>query len=219
MINSVFAIYGTGGCAKELMPCARDTLIAQTISPSHLYFIDDNKSASILNGQIVLSFDEFLKMNANEKYIAIGIANSMVRERLVAKVMASNVNHWFLNDQAYLMDGSTIGEGGLLSRHVVIGSNARIGKFFQANLYSYVAHDCIIGDYVTLAPRANINGNVIVEDHVYIGTGALIKQGSPDKPLRIGKGAVIGMGAVVTKDVAPGVTVVGNPARPLVKMA
>ena len=49
------------------------------------------------------------------------------------------------------------------------------------------------------------------------GTGAVIKQGTPDKPLVIGKGAVVGMGAVVTKSVPPGVTVVGNPARILEK--
>jgi acetyltransferase-like isoleucine patch superfamily enzyme len=41
--------------------------------------------------------------------------------------------------------------------------------------------------------------NIHIEDHAYIGTGAIIKQGTPDKPLVIGKGAVIGMGAVVTK--------------------
>ncbi|MCU0189324.1 hypothetical protein N8H42_29090, partial [Citrobacter freundii] len=43
--------------------------------------------------------------------------------------------------------------------------------------------------------------------------GAIIKQGTPDKPLVIGKGAIVGMGAVVTKSVPAGVTVVGNPAR------
>jgi len=61
------------------------------------------------------------------------------------------------------------------------------------------------------------NGNVHVEDYAYIGAGAVIKQGSPSAPLVIGRGAVVGMGAVVTKSVPPGVTVVGNPARPLSK--
>ncbi len=74
---------------------------------------------------------------------------------------------------------------------------------------------CVIGDYVTFAPGVMCNGNVHVQDHAYIGTGAVIKQGLPGAPLVIGRGAVVGMGAVVTKSVPPGVTVVGNPARVL----
>jgi acetyltransferase-like isoleucine patch superfamily enzyme len=73
----------------------------------------------------------------------------------------------------------------------------------------------VIGDFVTLAPGAKINGNVVVQDHAYIGTGAMIRQGRPGEPLVIGEGAIVGMGAVVTRSVPPGVTVVGNPARPL----
>ena len=93
----------------------------------------------------------------------------------------------------------------------------RIGKSFHANIYSYVAHDCRIGDFVTFAPKVCCNGNVHIEDHAYIGTGAIIRQGTPERPLVIGEGAVVGMGAVVTRDVPAGVTVVGNPARPLEK--
>src|SRR5690606_29961363 len=116
-----------------------------------------------------------------------------------------------------IMDDVTIGEGCVLSPFVTVTSNIRIGRFFHANIYSYVEHDCVVGDFVTLAPGAKINGNVTVGDRAYIGSGAVIKQGLPGKPRIIGTGAVIGMGAVVTRDVPPGTTVVGNPARKLIK--
>jgi acetyltransferase-like isoleucine patch superfamily enzyme len=64
--------------------------------------------------------------------------------------------------------------------------------------------------------RQECNGHVVVEDHAYMGAGVVIKDGS-NKPVVIGRGAVVGMGAVVTKSVPPGETVVGNPARPLVR--
>ena len=112
-------------------------------------------------------------------------------------------------------DSVETGEGLIACDNVIFTSNIKIGKYFHANIYSYVAHDCVIGDYVTFAPRVSCNGNVHIEDHSYIGTGAIIRQGTPNKPIVIGKGAVVGMGAVVTKDVAAGTTVVGNPARVL----
>ena len=115
------------------------------------------------------------------------------------------------------MDDVVIDDGACLSPFVTLTSNIRIGRCFHANLYSYVEHDCVIGDFVTFAPGVKCNGNVTVEDHAYIGAGAVLKQGEPGKPLVIGRGAVVGMGAVVTKSVPPGVTVVGNPARILEK--
>jgi acetyltransferase-like isoleucine patch superfamily enzyme len=118
---------------------------------------------------------------------------------------------------AVVLDAVYVGEGAILCPFVTLTSNIRIGRQFHANLYSYVEHDCVVGDYVTFAPSVRCNGNVVIEDHVYVGTGAMIKQGRPDCPLVIGRGAVVGMGAVVTRSVPPGVTVVGNPARLLIK--
>jgi len=56
---------------------------------------------------------------------------------------------------------------------------------------------------------------VTIENHAYIGSGAIIKDGTPDRPIIIGEGAFAGMGAVVTKNIPPFTTVFGNPARPL----
>jgi acetyltransferase-like isoleucine patch superfamily enzyme len=97
----------------------------------------------------------------------------------------------------------------------MVTASARIGAHFQCNIYSYVAHDCEIGDFVTFAPRVCCNGRVHIGDGAYIGTGAVLRDGTREKPLIIGENAVIGMGAVVTRDVPAGVTVIGNPARPL----
>ena len=150
--------------------------------------------------------------------VLIAIANSQVREKLANKLQQDQMTLWSVQaDNVVLMDEIAIASGAALSPFVTLTSNIKVGKCFHANLYSYVEHDCVIGDYVTFAPGVKCNGNIHIEDHAYIGTGAVIKQGTPDKPLVIGKGAVVGMGAVVTKSVPAGVTVVGNPARILEK--
>lgn len=76
----------------------------------------------------------------------------------------------------------------------------------------HVGHDVIIGDDVIVCPMVSIAG------HVEIGDGARLDQGVTVKPfVKIGAGARCGMGAVVIRDVPDGVTVVGNPAKPIVK--
>jgi acetyltransferase-like isoleucine patch superfamily enzyme len=96
-----------------------------------------------------------------------------------------------------------------------VSSRAQVGRYVHVNFGCYVAHDCEIGDFVTLAPAAQCLGRVHVGRHAFVGAGAIIRQGTRERPRKIGAGAVIGMGAVVLEDVAPGETVVGNPARVL----
>jgi hypothetical protein len=74
--------------------------------------------------------------------------------------------------------------------------------FFHANIYSYVEHDAVIGDYVTFALRVNCNGNIIIKDLAFVR--AAIRQGGRGRPNVIGRAALIGMGAVVLNSVADG---------------
>ena len=216
MSNKLIGVYGASGFGKEVMPLVRAQFTE--LNKEHFVFIDDGQANTDLNGYKVLSYTDFINGSKADKCVTIAIANSQVREKLVARLDQDSIQHLEIQaSNTVILDEVEMGEGSLLCPFTCITSNIKIGKFFHANIYSYVAHDCIIGDYVTFAPGVKCNGNIHIEDHAYIGTGAVIKQGTPDKPLVIGRGAVIGMGAVVTKSVPAGVTVIGNPARILEK--
>ena len=216
MSKLLYGIFGAGGHGRETMPLARQQMKALGVPESQLVFVDDGLDieVKIVNGHAVLTYAEFLNYSANKRFISIAISNSQVREKLAMQCAADGVKLWnIIASNVVVMDSVQLGEGALLSPFVTLTSNIKIGKCFHANMYSYVTHDCMIGDFVTFAPNVHCNGNVVVEDHAYIGTGAVLRQGKSGAPLVIGRGAVVGMGAVVTKSVAPGTTVVGNPAR------
>jgi sugar O-acyltransferase (sialic acid O-acetyltransferase NeuD family) len=107
-------------------------------------------------------------------------------------------------------EGTLVGDGPLsiirsttIGRHVVVMTHVSVG------------HDCVIGDFVTIHPSAAISGHVVIEDDVIVDVGAVIVNGSSAKPLRVGRGAHVDAGAVVTKSVPAGAIVAGNPGRPL----
>ena len=211
------AIFGVSGFGREVMPLARKKW-ADSGESHQLVFVDDNPPAPECNGHRVHTYADWLAQPASRRFINIAIADSVVRQKLAERCAGDGIKFFEVRaPNVVQLDDVQLGEGAILCSFVHLTSNVRVGKHFHANIYSYVAHDCVIGNYVTFAPGVMCNGNVVVEDHAYIGTGAVIKQGQPGQPLVIGRGAIVGMGAVVTKSVPPGVTVVGNPAKPFTK--
>lgn len=133
---------------------------------------------------------------------------------------------------AYLQERfGAVGEGTVVRPpfHCDYGFNIRLGEnvFLDFNCVILDAAPVSIGDGTQTGPGVQIlavdrprdmatrarglevGRPVTIGRHVWIGAGAIVLPG-----LTIGDGAVIGAGSVVTHDVPPGVTVMGNPARP-----
>jgi sugar O-acyltransferase (sialic acid O-acetyltransferase NeuD family) len=217
MDKPLYAIVGAGGFGREVMPVAEQMLAAQGAAGHELVFVVEFGDTAPVNGHRVLMMDEFTA-SGGERHFNIAIAGHEARRRIAQKLVDAGARPFSIVAPNFVqLAGNQIGEGAIFCPFSMVTSNARIGRFFHANIYSYVAHDCVIGDFVTFAPGVMCNGNVRIEDNAYIGTGVVIREGAPGKPTVIGEGAVVGMGAVVTKSVPPHTTVVGNPAAPMVR--
>ena len=201
-MTRAFGVFGAGGCGRGIAPLVRVQFPA-----SRVVLVEDQPRASHSNGHDIMSFSQFVDLP--DKAIVIAVADPATRQALAARCVAAGLGFFGVRAaQMVTMDEVEIGEGGVFSPWTALTSNIRIGSHFHCNLYSYVEHDCVIGDFVTFAPAVCCNGNVTIGDGAYIGSNAVIRQG-----VTIGAGAVIGMGAVVVHDVPPGATVIGNPAR------
>lgn len=207
------AIYGSGGLARELawqvgaMPGGWQVLC----------FIDDDATrvGTTVSGIEVWSFEGVLR-RAPHARIALGIGAVRAREQLSAKIDAAGLSYASLIHSSVLIAPTVrIGAAPVICLGTTLTTDIVLGAHVQINPGCTIAHDVEMEDFATLAPGVHISGNVVLRRGAYLGTGAVVINGTPAKKIVIGAGAVVGAGACVTKDVPAGVTVVGVPARPL----
>jgi len=129
---------------------------------------------------------------------------------------------------SHIMSGAQIGKNCNIGKYVSIEKNAKIGNNVKIQNHVSVSEGVTIEDNVFIGPAAtftnvkkprsakNVPTNkylkTLVKKGVSIGANATILPG-----IIIGEKAMVGAGAVVTKNVPKNITVIGNPAKPLIK--
>lgn len=111
---------------------------------------------------------------------------------------------------AWIAENAIIGVGSQVLAGAIVAAEVRIGRECIINTKASVDHECILEDGVEVAPGATLCGIVHADVNAWICAGATVLP-----RLRIGADAIVGAGAVVTKDVPDRATVVGVPARPI----
>ena len=192
-------LYGASGHGKVIVD------ILESLNIKIDFIVDDNPNAVELLGYEVRRnqgvYDEAI----------ISIGNCQIRKKVVSELKVGKYVT-AIHPSAIISPHATIDEGSVVMHGAIVQTCAQVGKHCIINTGASVDHDCKISDFVHVAPHATVAGGVEIGECTWIGAGAVVKQ-----YIKIGANCMIGAGAVVVKDVPDNTTVVGVPARELLR--
>lgn len=141
------------------------------------------------------------------------VGHNGIREKIhtqLSQYLGNPINA--IHPSAVISASVKMGDGIMIAANATLNPLVELGTGVICNTSSSIDHECIIGDFTHIAPGAVLCGNVMVGRGTFVGANSVIRQG-----IRIGDNVTIGAGTVVIKDIPDNATVVGNPARSLVK--
>ncbi|HFC8547263.1 TPA: NeuD/PglB/VioB family sugar acetyltransferase [Neisseria lactamica] len=206
--NCKLAVIGAGGHGKVVAELA-----AALGTYGEIVFLDDRAQGSI-NGFPVIGTTLLLENSLSPEQfdIAVAVGNNRIRRQIAEKAAALGFAlPVLIHPDAYVSPSATVGQGSVVMAKAAVQAGSVLKDGVIVNTAATVDHDCLLDAFVHISPGAHLSGNTHIGEESWIGTGACSRQ-----QIRIGSRATIGAGTVIVCDIPDGMTVAGNPAKPLV---
>jgi UDP-perosamine 4-acetyltransferase len=148
----------------------------------------------------------------------VTIGNNQMRGEIAANLQESGFELMnAIHPSATISKHVKIGAGNIIGANVTLYVNAEIGDNVFIGPSVTVSHDTVVGNNVLLSVGSVIGARVDIEDYAFVGSGATVMPTGwgQDARLRLGRNCLVGVGAVVIKDVPENAVVVGMPAEVL----
>ena len=199
-------IIGSGGHAKVVIDAAR---AGGEFEPVGCLDDDPARHGAQVSGLVVvgaITRENVTHFHIGHAFIAIG--SNATRKRIASKL--GNLLRWgtIVHPHSWIASGAQLGEGTMVCAGAIVQSDACVGKHAILNTACSIDHETKVGDFAHIAPGAHLAGGVRVGDGAFIGHGAGVIPGTC-----VGEWSTVGAGSIVIRDVTPGCTVVGVPAR------
>ncbi len=205
-------VIGAGGHAKEVLEILH---VDKRIGNVH--FFDEITAAKTCLGSfpVISSDEEVIELLKKDTAFISAISGTAEKEKLVNRFKKlGGVYQSVISSTAVIGHFEVCLENGLnVMQNVFISNYVQIGEGSLLNYGSSIHHDCRIGRYSEISPKAQLLGGVTVGDYVFIGAGAIILP-----KVNIGSRSIIAAGAVVTVDVPEDVLVGGIPGKIIKKL-
>lgn len=213
MTTRRIAIIGAGGLAREVEWLLRDINALAPRWDFAGYVVSDatRLGENDSHDGVLGDFSVFEQEGITDAVIAIGTPAARLKVAAELTRRFPRLSWPVLIHPSARIDltSATLAPGVVLAAGVIATVNISLGAHCFVNLACTLGHEAKAEAGCVLNPTVNISGGVQLGEGVLVGTGAQVLQ-----YLKVGAGGVVGAGAVVTRDVAPGVTVVGAPAKP-----
>lgn len=201
-------IIGAGGMGRTIYSNALESV---GYGESFLVkgFIDDNVHAldGYDNYPPMLSTIQGYLPQADDVFVsAIG---GGVREACIKSILSKGGAFMnLIHKTARIYTNVQLGQGNFIGAYSVIGNDAKIGDYNMIQSYVVIGHDSQIGSWNRLDTHVTCFGGMRIEDNVSIHTSSAINNN-----VVVGTGAHVGALSFVIRNVKPGTTVLGNPAK------